>query len=182
MAYVIYDANDNIVSLASLTNGMTAGAVTGATVTLNLLNAGTAVSGATGISMVASTGATFNPDGVFGHEVFFDSLSMFVSFLLGARYVELLARHRAAQAYPCRRIGQPAAIIHGAMPFSPSKRVSMGLAAKIASRMAPVLPSARVKVLSARSSTPCGVVMSRGLAPAISIRVMACSLRLLSSP
>ena len=57
MAYVIYDANDNIVSLASLTNGMTAGSVTGATVVLRLLNAGTAVSGATGISMVASTGA-----------------------------------------------------------------------------------------------------------------------------
>ena len=50
------------------------------------------------ITFVASTGATFNPDGVFGHEVFFDSLAMFVSFLLGARYVELLARHRAAHA------------------------------------------------------------------------------------
>jgi Cu2+-exporting ATPase len=49
------------------------------------------------ITFVASTGATFNPEGVFGHEVFFDSLAMFVSFLLGARYVELLARHRAAQ-------------------------------------------------------------------------------------
>ena len=58
MSYVLYDANDNIVSLASLTNGMTAGAITGATVTLRLLNGTTAVSGATGISMVASTGAT----------------------------------------------------------------------------------------------------------------------------
>ena len=58
MAYVVYDNNDNIVTLSSVTNGMTAGSVTGATVTLRLLNAGTAVSGATGISMVASTGAT----------------------------------------------------------------------------------------------------------------------------
>ena len=49
------------------------------------------------ITFVASTGATFSPSGVFGHEVYFDSLTMFVSFLLGARYVELLARHRAAQ-------------------------------------------------------------------------------------
>lgn len=49
------------------------------------------------ITFVASTGATFGPGGVFGHEVFFDSLAMFVSFLLGARYVELLARHRAAR-------------------------------------------------------------------------------------
>jgi hypothetical protein len=57
MAYVVYDNNDNIVTLSSVTNGMTAASVTGATVVLRLLNAGTAVSGATGISMVASTGA-----------------------------------------------------------------------------------------------------------------------------
>ena len=50
------------------------------------------------ITFIASTGATFSPDGVFGHEVYFDSLTMFVSFLLGARYLELRARHRAADA------------------------------------------------------------------------------------
>ena len=47
-------------------------------------------------AFVASSGATFDPNGLFGHEVYFDSLTMFVSFLLGARYVEMLARHRAA--------------------------------------------------------------------------------------
>ena len=50
------------------------------------------------IAFVASTGATFDPQGIFGHEVYFDSVSMFVSFLLGARYLELRARHNAAQA------------------------------------------------------------------------------------
>ena len=50
------------------------------------------------ITFVASSGATFSPGGVFGHEVYFDSLTMFVSFLLGARYLELGARHRAAEA------------------------------------------------------------------------------------
>ena len=50
------------------------------------------------ITFVASTGATFDPGGIFGDEVYFDSLTMFVSFLLGARYLELLARHRAAEA------------------------------------------------------------------------------------
>ena len=50
------------------------------------------------ITFVAGTGATFSPAGPFGHEVFFDSLAMFVSFLLGARFVEMLARHRAADA------------------------------------------------------------------------------------
>ncbi|HSQ73076.1 MAG TPA: cation transporter, partial [Rubrivivax sp.] len=50
------------------------------------------------ITFIASTGATFDPGGIFGDEVYFDSLTMFVSFLLAARYLEMLARHRAAQA------------------------------------------------------------------------------------
>ncbi|MDP3082250.1 MAG: heavy metal translocating P-type ATPase, partial [Rubrivivax sp.] len=49
------------------------------------------------VTFVASTGATFEPAGWFGHEVYFDSLTMFVSFLLGGRYVELRGRHRAAE-------------------------------------------------------------------------------------
>jgi P-type Cu2+ transporter len=50
------------------------------------------------VTFIASTGATFAPGGVFGHEVYFDSMTMFVSFLLGGRYLELRARHRAAAA------------------------------------------------------------------------------------
>lgn len=49
------------------------------------------------VTFVASMGATFDPQGVFGHEVYFDSLTMFLSFLLGGRYLELRARHRAAE-------------------------------------------------------------------------------------
>ncbi|MFO1221003.1 MAG: cation-translocating P-type ATPase [Burkholderiaceae bacterium] len=49
------------------------------------------------VTFVASSAATFHPAGVFGSEVYFDSLTMFVSFLLGARYLELRARHRAAE-------------------------------------------------------------------------------------
>jgi P-type Cu2+ transporter len=48
------------------------------------------------VTFVASSGATFDPGGVFGHEVYFDSLTMFVFFLLGGRYLELAARHRVA--------------------------------------------------------------------------------------
>ena len=56
---VLYNLNDNIVTLSSLLNGYTATAATGATVTLALLTAtGAIVSGASGISMVATTGAT----------------------------------------------------------------------------------------------------------------------------
>ena len=56
------------------------------------------------VTFVASSGALFEPGGLFGREVYFDSLTMFVSFLLAGRYLELRARHRAAaaleQAFP----------------------------------------------------------------------------------
>ena len=49
------------------------------------------------VTFVASTGATFAPGGLFGTEVYFDSLTMFVSFLLAGRWLETRARHRVAQ-------------------------------------------------------------------------------------
>ncbi|MDC8783884.1 heavy metal translocating P-type ATPase [Roseateles koreensis] len=48
------------------------------------------------VTFVASSGALFEPHGRFGAEVYFDSLTMFVTFLLAGRYLELRARHRAA--------------------------------------------------------------------------------------
>jgi P-type Cu2+ transporter len=50
------------------------------------------------VTFVASSAATFDPGGLFGHEVYFDSLTMFVTFLLGARLLESRARNRAARA------------------------------------------------------------------------------------
>jgi P-type Cu2+ transporter len=50
------------------------------------------------VTFIASTGAAFDPGGLFGHEVYFDSMTMFVSFLLGARWLELRSRQRAEQA------------------------------------------------------------------------------------
>jgi Cu2+-exporting ATPase len=44
------------------------------------------------VTFVASSGATAAPGGVFGHEVYFDSLTMFVFFLLGGRWLEVRAR------------------------------------------------------------------------------------------
>ena len=41
------------------------------------------------ITFVVSTAGTFEPDGVFGREVYFDSLTMFVFFLLTGRWLEL---------------------------------------------------------------------------------------------
>lgn len=47
------------------------------------------------VAFVASTAATSDPGGPFGRDVYFDSITMFVAFLLGARYLEMKARHRA---------------------------------------------------------------------------------------
>ena len=50
------------------------------------------------VTFVASSVATFHPDGAIGSEVYFDSLTMFVSFLFAARTLEARARRRAAQS------------------------------------------------------------------------------------
>ncbi|TCP07076.1 heavy metal translocating P-type ATPase [Caldimonas thermodepolymerans] len=50
------------------------------------------------VTFIASTGATFDPGGIFGSEVYFDSLTMFVFFLLCGRYLELRARNATAGA------------------------------------------------------------------------------------
>ena len=50
------------------------------------------------VTFVVSSGAMFEPGGIFGHEVYFDSMTMFVSFLLIGRYLELKARNRVAAA------------------------------------------------------------------------------------
>jgi len=49
-----------------------------------------------GITFVVSTAGTFDPQGLFGREVFFDSLTMFVFFLLTGRWLEMRLRDRTA--------------------------------------------------------------------------------------
>lgn len=50
------------------------------------------------VAFAASSVAAFDPRGPLGDAVYFDSLTMFVALLLGARWLELRARHRAAAA------------------------------------------------------------------------------------
>lgn len=50
------------------------------------------------ITFVVSTMGTFSPTGIFGKEVFFDSLTMFVFFLLAGRWFESRLRDRTAGA------------------------------------------------------------------------------------
>ncbi|MFA6041744.1 MAG: cation-translocating P-type ATPase, partial [Methylophilus sp.] len=48
------------------------------------------------ITFIVSTAATFQPDGWWGHETYFDSLTMFVFFLLCGRWLELRMRDKTA--------------------------------------------------------------------------------------
>ena len=50
------------------------------------------------ITFVVSSAGTFDPQGHFGREVYFDSLTMFVFFLLSGRWLELRLRDRTAGA------------------------------------------------------------------------------------
>ena len=50
------------------------------------------------VAFAASVAATLEPDGPWGAQVWFDSLTMFVFFLLASRYWELKARDRTAGA------------------------------------------------------------------------------------
>jgi Cu2+-exporting ATPase len=50
------------------------------------------------VCFIASSGAAFDPQGPFGHELYFDSLTMFVSFLLLGRFLEMKVRHRSAES------------------------------------------------------------------------------------
>jgi Cu2+-exporting ATPase len=50
------------------------------------------------ITFGVSTVGTFEPSGLFGREVYFDSLTMFVFFLLSGRWLELRLRDRTAGA------------------------------------------------------------------------------------
>ncbi|AVS68290.1 heavy metal translocating P-type ATPase [Paracidovorax avenae] len=51
-----------------------------------------------GITFVVSTAGTFDPAGAFGREVYYDSLTMFVFFLLTGRWLEMRMRDRTAGA------------------------------------------------------------------------------------
>ncbi|MEP6970341.1 MAG: heavy metal translocating P-type ATPase, partial [Betaproteobacteria bacterium] len=62
------------------------------------------------ITFVVSTAGTFEPQGIFGREVFFDSLTMFVFFLLTGRWLELRLRDRTAGALEAMLNRMPEAV------------------------------------------------------------------------
>lgn len=103
------------------------------------------------VAFVAGMGATLDPSGPFGHEVYFDSITMFVAFLLGARYLELRARHRAALA-----LEQAA----DALPQRVERQDQQGAWAWVA--VEALSPGDRVRV-SAGQRVPADAVVESGL-------------------
>lgn len=100
------------------------------------------------ITFVLSTVATFEPNGRFGGEVYFDSLTMFVFFLLTGRWLELRARDRTAGALEA---------LMNRLPESVERRLADGSFERVAVRR--LLPGDVIRVLPGESFPADGVVL-----------------------
>src|SRR3989338_2828952 len=77
------------------------------------------------ITFVVSTAGAFDPQGIFGREVYFDSLTMFVFFLLTGRWLELRLRDRTAGALEA---------VMNRLPDSVERRTADGSFVRVATR------------------------------------------------
>jgi Cu2+-exporting ATPase len=77
------------------------------------------------ITFVVSTAGTFDPSGIFGKEVYYDSLTMFVFFLLTGRWLELRLRDRTAGALEA---------VMNRLPDSVERRAADGTFERVATR------------------------------------------------
>lgn len=87
------------------------------------------------ITFVVSTAGTFDPSGIFGKEVYYDSLTMFVFFLLTGRWLELRLRDRTAGALEA---------VMNRLPDSVERRAADGSFARVATRRIVVGDTIRV--------------------------------------
>lgn len=87
------------------------------------------------ITFVVSTAGTFDPAGIFGKEVYYDSLTMFVFFLLTGRWLELRLRDRTAGALEA---------VMNRLPDSVERRAADGSFARVATRRIGVGDTIRV--------------------------------------
>jgi Cu2+-exporting ATPase len=82
------------------------------------------------ITFAVSTAGTFVPAGAFGREVYFDSLTMFVFFLLAGRWLELRLRDRTAGALEALMNRLPDSVVRlladGAFERVPVRRLRVG--------------------------------------------------------
>lgn len=77
------------------------------------------------ITFVVSTAGTFDTAGIFGKEVYYDSLTMFVFFLLTGRWLELRLRDRTAGALES---------VMNRLPDSVERRTADGSFVRVATR------------------------------------------------
>src|SRR5690606_24259750 len=63
-----------------------------------------------GVTFIASTASTFGGEAIFGREVYFDSLTMFVTFLLAGRWLESRAREKVTQSLEAMCVRLPEAV------------------------------------------------------------------------
>jgi Cu2+-exporting ATPase len=77
------------------------------------------------ITFAVSSAGTFEPHGIFGREVYFDSLTMFVFFLLTGRWLELRLRERTAGALEA---------LMNRLPDSVERRLADGRFERVAAR------------------------------------------------
>ena len=77
------------------------------------------------ITFAVSSAGTFEPQGVFGREVYFDSLTMFVFFLLFGRWLELRLRDRTAGALEA---------LMNRLPDSVARRTAQGSFEQVSAR------------------------------------------------
>ena len=61
-------------------------------------------------TFIVSTGVTLGNQDLFGHEAYFDSLTMFVTFLLAGRWLESRARERVTQSLESMCVRLPEAV------------------------------------------------------------------------
>lgn len=87
------------------------------------------------ITFVVSTAGTFDPAGTFGKEVYYDSLTMFVFFLLTGRWLELRLRDRTAGALEA---------VMNRLPDSVERRAEDGTFSRVATRRLVVGDTIRV--------------------------------------
>ena len=100
------------------------------------------------VTFVASTGALFDRGGLLGHEVYFDSLTMFVALLLAARWFELGARHRAAEALEA---------VAGALPHDAERLLDGGRSERVPAEL--LRPGDHIRVAAGEAFAADGVVL-----------------------
>ncbi len=100
------------------------------------------------ITFAVSTAGTFEPAGIFGREVYFDSLTMFVFFLLAGRWLELRLRDRTAGALEA---------LMNRLPDSVARRTASGEWERVAVRR--LQPGDRIRVLPGETFAADGVVL-----------------------